>query len=103
MKNLQLRLEVKAALQQWVANIMQQNQIPAYVMEDALIDVQLSLKDLIMQDMLIEIREEQISKESSPIEQMFAGQGFSEETLAQLGEEVEQNGRDREFDNEDNA
>ena len=103
MNNLQLRLEVKAALQQWVANIMQQNQIPAYVMEDALIDVQLSLKDLIMQDMLIEIREEQISKESSPIEQMFAGQGFSEETLAQLGEEVEQNGRDREFDNEDNA
>ena len=103
MNNLQLRLEVKAALQQWVANIMQQNQIPAYVMEDALIDVQLSLKDLIMQDMLIEIREEQTSKESSPIEQMFAGQDFSEETLAQLGEEVEQNGRDREFDNEDKA
>lgn len=99
MNNLQLRLEVKATLRQWVANIMQQNQIPAYVMEDALIDVQLSLKDLIMQDMLIEIREEQASEKSNPIEQMFAGQDFSEEALSQLGEEVEQNDTEQESNN----
>ena len=99
MNNLQLRLEVKATLRQWVANIMQQNQIPACVMEDALIDVQLSLKDLIMQDMLIEIREEQISEKSNSIEQMFTGQDFSEEALSQLGEEVEQNDTEQESNN----
>lgn len=99
MNNLQLRLEVKATLRQWVANIMQQNQIPACVMEDALIDVQLSLKDLIMQDMLIEIREEQASEKSNSIEQMFAGQDFSEEALSQLGEEVEQNDTEQESNN----
>lgn len=92
MKNqLQLRLEVKAALQQWVANIMQQNQIPAYMMEDALVSVQLSLKDLVMQDTLMEIRMEQASMEQNPMEQAFM----------QPREEVEQNdgGTEKESNN----
>ena len=59
MNQLQLRLEVKAATQNWVASIMQQYGVPAYVMEDALQDVQLSLKDMITQELIAEIQAEQ--------------------------------------------
>ena len=48
MKNLQLHLEVKAAAQKWVAAIMQQNNIPASIMEEAFIGVQLTLKNIIL-------------------------------------------------------
>ena len=56
MNQLQLRLEVKAAAQQWVASIMQQYGVPAHIMEEALQSVQLSLKDLIAQDLIAEIQ-----------------------------------------------
>lgn len=59
MNQLQLRLEVKMAAQQWVASIMQQYGVPAHIMEDALQSVQLSLKDLVMQDLLTETQAEQ--------------------------------------------
>lgn len=59
MNQLQLRLEVKAAAQNWVASIMQQYGVPAHVMEDALQDVQLSLKDMITQELIAEIQAEQ--------------------------------------------
>ena len=56
MNQLQLRLEVKVAAQNWAASIMQQYGVPAYIMEDALQDVQLSLKDMIAQELATEIR-----------------------------------------------
>lgn len=59
MNQLQLRLEVKAAAQNWVAAIMQQYEVPASVMEDALQSVQLSLKDLIAQELISELQKQQ--------------------------------------------
>ena len=59
MNQLQLRLEVKAAAQNWVAAIMQQYEVPAFVMEDALQSVQLSLKDLIAQELIAELQKQQ--------------------------------------------
>lgn len=59
MNQLQLRLEVKAAAQNWVAAIMQQYEVPASVMEDALQSVQLSLKDLIAQELIAELQKQQ--------------------------------------------
>lgn len=59
MNQLQLRLEVKAAAQNWVASIMQQYGVPAYIIEEALQSVQLNLKDMITQELLAEIQAEQ--------------------------------------------
>lgn len=65
MKDLQLRLEVEAAAQQWVAAIMQQNDISASIMEEALTKVQLQLKDLMLQEVL---RAFPIEEENEPME-----------------------------------
>jgi len=59
MNQLQLRSEVKAATQNWVASIMQQYGVPAYIMEEALQSVQLNLKDMITQELIAEIQAEQ--------------------------------------------
>ena len=59
MNQLQLRLEVKAAAQNWVAAIMQQYEVPATIMEDALQSVQLNLKDLIAQELIAELQKQQ--------------------------------------------
>lgn len=59
MNQLQLRLEVKMATQQWVASIMQQYGVPAYIMEEALQNVQLNLKDMIAQELIAEAQAEQ--------------------------------------------
>lgn len=56
MNQLQLRLEVKAAAQNWAASVMQQYGVPAYIMEEALQSVQLSLKDMIAQELIAEIQ-----------------------------------------------
>lgn len=56
MNQLQLRLEVKAAAQNWAASVMQQYGVPAYIMEEALQSVQLSLKDVIAQELIAEIQ-----------------------------------------------
>lgn len=56
MNQLQLRLEVKTAAQNWAASIMQQYGVPAYIMEEALQSVQLSLKDIIAQELIAEIQ-----------------------------------------------
>lgn len=59
MNQLQLRLEVKVAAQNWAASIMQQYGVPAYIMEEALQSVQLNLKDIIAQELIAEIQAEQ--------------------------------------------
>ena len=52
--NLQLRLELQGSLQQWIDSTMQQYNISAAEMEDAISRVLLKLKDQVLQDYLIE-------------------------------------------------
>ena len=52
--NLQLRLELQGFLQQWIDSTMQQYNISAAEMEDAMSRVLLKLKDQVLQDYLIE-------------------------------------------------
>lgn len=52
--NLQTQYEVKGATQQWVASLMQQHNIPASIMVDALNSVLLNLKDAVIQEMFEE-------------------------------------------------
>ena len=48
----QTRLELQGAVQQWVASFMQQYQISAAAMEDALNKVLLSIKDQVVYELL---------------------------------------------------
>ena len=50
--NLQTRLEVQGATQQWVASFMQQYSISASMMEDALNKILCNLKDQVMIEFL---------------------------------------------------
>ena len=52
--NLQFRLELQGSLQQWIDSTMQQYNISAAEMEDAISRVLLKLKDQVLQDYLIE-------------------------------------------------
>lgn len=52
--NLQLRLELQGFLQQWIDSTMQQYNISAAEMEDAISRALLKLKDQVLQDYLIE-------------------------------------------------
>ena len=52
--NLQMRLELQGSLQQWIDSTMQQYNISAAEMEDAISRVLLKLKDQVLQDYLIE-------------------------------------------------
>lgn len=52
--NLQTQYEVKGATQNWVAAFMQQHDIPASVMIDALNSVLVNLKDTVIQEMFEE-------------------------------------------------
>lgn len=54
MNELQLRFELQGSLQQWVDSTMQQYNISAAMMEDAMSKVMLSLKDKVWQDYLLE-------------------------------------------------
>lgn len=54
MINIQTQYEVKGATQQWVASFMQQHNIPASTMVDALNSVLLNLKDAVIQEMFEE-------------------------------------------------
>lgn len=52
--NLQTQYEVKGATQNWVASFMQQYNIPASIMVDALNGVLVNLKDAVIQEMFKE-------------------------------------------------
>ena len=52
--NLQTQYEVKGATQQWVASFMQQHNIPASIMIDALNSILVNLKDAVIQEMFKE-------------------------------------------------
>lgn len=52
--NLQTRLELQGSLQQWIDSTMNQYNISAAEMEDAMSRILLKLKDQVLQDYLIE-------------------------------------------------
>lgn len=52
--NLQTRLELQGSLQNWVDSTMNQFNISAAQMEDAMSKVMLNLKDKVLQDYLLE-------------------------------------------------
>ena len=52
--NLQLRLELQGSLQHWIDSTMQDYNISAAEMEDAVSRVLLKLKDQVLQDYLVE-------------------------------------------------
>lgn len=52
--NLQTRLELQGSLQQWIYSTMQQFNISAAEMEDAVSRVLIGLKDQVLQDYLLE-------------------------------------------------
>ena len=76
--NLQLRLELQGSLQQWIDSTMQQYNISAAEMEDAMSRVLLKLKDQVIRDYLIE--------------QQRAYQEVSEASSAQENKEEDVNG-----------
>lgn len=52
--NLQTQYEVKGATQKWVASFMQQHNISASLMVDALNGILVELKDMVIQEMFEE-------------------------------------------------
>ena len=72
MNNLQRRLEVQGAIQQWVASFMREYNIPAWMMEDGLNKVLLVLKDQTVTDLLTAAAQDQLAQQmegESPQEQ----------------------------------
>ena len=65
MNNLQMRLEVQGAIQQWVASFMQEYNIPAWMMEDGLNKVLLVLKDQTVTDLLTAAAQDQLAQQES--------------------------------------
>jgi hypothetical protein len=68
MNDLQIRLEVQGAIQQWVASFMEEYQIPAYMMEDALNKVLLNLKDQVVTDLLTAAAQVQLAQQQTESE-----------------------------------
>ena len=54
MDNLRLRFELQASMQQYIQDIMQQYQIPAYMIEDALNKILINIKEQVWKDYLVE-------------------------------------------------
>lgn len=67
MNILQMRIEVQNALKAWVGNLMATQNIPAYIMEDALKSCLVDMKEASLQEFLQSImadNEANIEKES---------------------------------------
>lgn len=73
MKELQTRLEVQVAAQNWAATMMQQYGISAAVIEDALTKVLLSLKDIVTQELV-----QEIAAKEAPIQEEGNSDGESD-------------------------
>ncbi len=55
-ENLQKRVQVQAAVNEWVSNFMRDNNLSASIMEDALSKTLLSIKDQAMREFLIYVQ-----------------------------------------------
>lgn len=59
--NMRMRLELQGAVQQWVDSFMEQYNVPAYMMEDALSKELLVIKDKAITEFMIDIQEKQLA------------------------------------------
>ena len=73
--NLQERFEVQEAVQQWTASFMQQYNISAAVMEDALTKVILRLKDQVVIDLLVAAAQAQSAQKQSVVQEQAPQNG----------------------------
>lgn len=55
-ENLEKRMQVQAAVNEWVSTFMRDNNISASIMEDALSKILLSIKDQAMREFLIYVQ-----------------------------------------------
>lgn len=73
-ENLQRRMQVQAAVNEWVSTFMRDNNISASIMEDALSKTLLSIKDQAMKEFLIYIQAQaQVDPVSDIVEEVEDG------------------------------
>lgn len=63
--DLQTRLELQGAIQQWVASFMEQNNVSPSMMEDALTKTLLHVKELAIQEFLMDIQMREMQQAQS--------------------------------------
>lgn len=73
-ENLEKRMQVQAAVNEWVNNFMRNNNLSASIMEDALSKTLLSIKDQAMREFLIYIQAQaQVDQVSDIVEEVKDG------------------------------
>lgn len=83
--NLQTRIEVQGATQQWVDSFMQQYNISAAMMEDALNKVLSNLKDKVVIELLVaanQARAAAMQEQQTPVPQENMEEGLPQEQEA---------------------
>ena len=63
MNNLQTRLEVQGAVQQWVESFMREYQISPAIMDDALTKVLVNIKELVIQEFITAAQNASVTEE----------------------------------------
>lgn len=86
MNNLQLRFELQASLQQYIKDIMQQYQIPASMVEDALNKILVNIKEQVWLDYLAE--QQQAMYEAQMAAQQQAESSIQEEQEEEVNGEL---------------
>lgn len=73
-ENLEKRMQVQAAVNEWVNNFMRNNNLSASIMEDALSKTLLSIKDQAMREFLIYVQAQaQVDPVSDIVEEVEDG------------------------------
>lgn len=73
-ENLEKRMQVQAAVNEWVNNFMRDNNLSASIMEDALSKTLLSIKDQAMREFLIYVQAQaQVDPASDIVEEVEDG------------------------------
>lgn len=73
-ENLEKRMQVQAAVNEWVSNFMRDNNLSASIMEDALSKTLLSIKDQAMREFLIYVQTQaQVDPVSDIVEEVEDG------------------------------
>lgn len=73
-ENLEKRMQVQAAVNEWVNNFMRDNNLSASIMEDALSKTLLSIKDQAMREFLIYVQAQaQVDLTSDIVEEVEDG------------------------------
>lgn len=73
-ENLEKRMQVQAAVNEWVNNFMRDNNLSASIMEDALSKTLLSIKDQAMREFLIYVQTQaQVDPVSDIVEEVEDG------------------------------